>query len=105
MNSLQQLQDSLEKGFYVDNLYLRANLCKTLALESDYPALFFVTQQVLLEIARDWEGRPLTVDEAKSKEGKIIEPLRHAVKAIRLNASKETLYCILDDIVITHLTT
>lgn len=103
--NLQQLQDRLEEGFYVDNLYVMANLCKTLALDSDYPVPFFIVQQVLLEIARDWEDRPLPVDEAKSVESKMMGSFTHLIRAIRLNASKETIYNILDDIVTAYLAT
>ena len=100
----QRLQDRLEKGFYVDNLYVMAGLCKTLALNSDYPAPFFVMQQVLLGIAKDWEDRPLPVDEAKSTENKIKDYLAHLIRAIRLGASNETIYNILNNIVSVYLT-
>jgi hypothetical protein len=101
----QQLQDRLEKGFYVDNLYVMAGLCKTLALNSDYPVPFFVMQQVLLEVAKDWEDRPLPVDEAKLTENKIRDSLVHLIQAIRLNVSNETIYNILNNIVSIHLAT
>lgn len=100
---LQQLQDSLEKGFYIDNLCGMASLCKSLALDSDYPVPFFVVQQVLLEIARGWEERPLPVDEAESLQDKMIGPLTHLVNALRLEPSKETVYDILGDIVTAYL--
>lgn len=100
----QQLQDSLEKGFYVDNLYVMAGLCKTLALNSEYPVPFFVLRQVFLGIAKDWEDRPLTVEEGKSTEHKIRDSITHLIQAIKLDASSETIYNILNDIVSVYLT-
>jgi hypothetical protein len=61
-------------------------------------------QHVFLGIAKNWEDRPLPVEEAKLVENKMMEPLIHLVKAISLNASNETIYNILDNIVATYLT-
>ena len=71
---LEQLQDRLEKGFYIDNLYGMASLCKSLALNSEYSVPFFVVQQLLLDIVRDWEERPLPVEEAESLQNKMVAP-------------------------------
>jgi len=104
LENLHQLQDRLGKGFYVDNFYEMASLCKSLALGSTSPVPFFVMQHVFLGIAKNWEDRPLPVEEAKLVENKMMEPLIHLVKAISLNASNETIYNILDNIVATYLT-
>jgi hypothetical protein len=100
----QQLQDKLSEDFYVDNLYVMSGLCKALALNSEYPVPFFVLRQVFLGIAKDWEDRPLTVEEAKSTEHKIRASITHLIKAIKLDASSETIYNILNDIVSVYLT-
>jgi len=100
----QQLQDRLEKGFYVDNLYVMASLCKILALNSEYPVPFFVVQQVFLGIIKDWEDRPLSVEEAKATENKIKDSITHLIQAIKLGASNETIYNSLTDIVSVYLT-
>lgn len=100
----QQLQDRIEKDFYVDNLYVMAGLCKTLALRSESPVSFFVLRQVFLGIAKDWEDRPLPVEEAKSTEHKIKDSITHLIRAIKLDASSETIYNILNDVVSIYLT-
>lgn len=99
----QQLQDRLENGFYVDNLYVMSALCKTLALDSEHPVPFFVLRQVFLGIAKDWEDRPLTVEEAKLTEHKIRDSITHLIQSIKLDASSETIYNILNDIVSIYL--
>jgi hypothetical protein len=100
----QQLQDKLEKDFYVDNLYIMSGLCKTLALNSQYSVPFFILRQVFLGIAKDWEDRPLTVEEAKLTEHKIRASITHLIQAIKLDASSETIYNILNDIVSIYFT-
>lgn len=100
----QQLQDRLEKDFYVDNLYVMSGLCKTLALNIGYSVPFFVLRQVFLGIAKDWEDRPLTVEEAKSTEHKIKDCIIQLLHAVNLDASRETIYNILNDLVSIYLT-
>ncbi len=101
--NLQQLRGKLEKGFYLDNLYEMARLYKSLALDTASPAPFFVMEQVFLGIARDWEDRPLPVDEAKQVEEKILKSLEDFVDGIEENASSEEVSNLLNTVVSAYL--
>lgn len=101
--NLQQLREKLEKGFYLDNLYEMARLCKSLALDTASPASFFVMEQVFLGIARDWEDRPLPVEEAKQVEEKVIQTLKDLVDGIGANASSEEVFNLLNMVVSAYL--
>ncbi len=62
----------IAKGRYVDNLFEMARLCAGWALDSGNPTPFFVLEQVFVGIARDWDGRPQTVEEAQALEAAVV---------------------------------
>jgi hypothetical protein len=101
--NLQQLREKLEKGFYLDNLYEMAHLCKSLALDTISPVPFFVMEQIFLDIARKWEDIPLTVEEAKLVESKLVNPLEELVEGIEANASNEEIISLMNQVVSTYL--
>ena len=85
--SLQQLREKLNRGFYLDNLYEMARICRSMALESENPAPFFIMQKVFSGIADYWDDGPVDVEEAKLVEielkeslGKLIEMLESKAK-------------------------
>jgi len=97
--NLRQLQERLEKGFYLDNLYEMAHLCKTLASDTVYLAVFFVMGDIFLDIARRWEERALPVEEAKRVEWEMTKPLRNLIEGIERNASSEEIMDLLNTLV------
>lgn len=101
--SLQQLRENLEKGFYLDNLYEMARLCKSLALDTTSPAPFFFMAHIFLDIARQWEDKPLVVEEAKVVESKITKPLEELIEGIATNASSEEIFTLLNRVVSAYL--
>ncbi len=101
--NLRQLREKLERGFYLDNLCEMACLCKSLALDTASPAPFFVMEQVFLGIARDWEDRPLPVEEAKLVESKLIRPLEGLVEGIEANLPTEEIYSLVNEVVSDYL--
>lgn len=100
--NLQQLREKLKKGFYVDNLYEMARLCKNLALETANPAPFFIMEQIFLGIARYWEDKPIIVEEAKLVEVEMIKPLRDLIGGIEANASSEQMFHLLNRVVSSY---
>ena len=101
--NLQELRERLAKGFYVDNLYMMARLCKSLALDTSSPAPFFVMEKVFLDVAHHWEDRPLAVEEAKDVESKMIRPLEELIHGIEENASSGEILGLLNGFVAAHL--
>jgi len=101
--NLQQLREKLDKGFYVDNLYEMARLCKSLALETDYPASFFIMEQIFKGIAKYWEDKPLIVEEAKLVELEMIKPLKDLIGGIETNASSEQIVHFLNKVVSSYM--
>jgi len=99
---LQQLREKLERGFYVDNFYEMARLCKDLALGTINPVPFFVMEQIFLGIARYWEDKPIIVEEAKLVEVEMIKPLRDLIGAIEVNASSEQMFHLLNKIISSY---
>lgn len=104
MTSLQQLRDKLREGLYLDNLWQLARLSKDLAMDDPYPLPFFVMRQVFLEIARNWEDRPLPVEEANLVRSTISKPLEDLIEAIEAGVSKEELFDVLNEFVSAFLT-
>jgi hypothetical protein len=101
--NLQQLQEKLEKGFYLDNLYEIAHLCKMLASDTIYPAAFFVMRDIFLNIARRWEERALPVDEAKRVEREMARPLEDLIRGIDADVSPEVVLNLLNGVVSAYL--
>ncbi len=101
--NLQQLQEKLERGFYVDNLYEMASLCKDLALGTTSPAPYFIKEQIFLRIAENWEERPLSVEEAKLVEVEMIKPLKDLIGGIETSASSEQIIHLLNKTVSSYM--
>ena len=101
--NLQQLREKLGRGFYVDNLYEMARLCKSLALETDYPASFFIMEQIFKGIARHWEDNPIIVEEAKLVETEIIQPVKNLLDGIEANTSKAQIIELLNNVVSSYM--
>ena len=102
--NLQELRERLGKGFYLDNLYVMARLCKSLALDTASPAPFFVMEKVFLSVADHWEDRPLRVEEAKEVESKMIGSLEELIRGIESNASSQETFGLLNGVVSAYLT-
>jgi len=101
--NLQKLQEKLEKGFYLDNLYEMAHLCKMLASDTIYPAAFFVMRDIFLDIARRWEERALPVEEAKRVERKMTKPLGDLIQGIETEGSAGGVFDLLNNVVSAYL--
>ncbi len=101
--NLQKLREELKQGFYLNNLYEMASLCKDLALGVTNPAPFFVMQHIFLNIARYWEDKPLLVEEAKLVEGEMIKPLKDLIGGIEANASGEQIIHLLNKAVSSYM--
>lgn len=101
--NLQQLGKKLERGFYVDNLYEMAQLCRDLALDATNPTPFFVMEHIFLGIAKDWEDRPLTVEEAKFVESGMIKSLEELIEGIEKSALPEEVFKLLNRAISAYL--
>lgn len=101
--NLQQLQEKLAKGFYLNNLYEMARLCKSSALESNSPAPFFVMQHIFFNIARYWEDKPLPVEEARLVQSEMVKPIEDLISGIEANATSEQTLTLLNKVVSSYL--
>ena len=101
--NLQQLREKLDKGFYVDNLYEMARLCRNLALETDNPAPFFIMEQIFRGIAKYWEDKPIIVEEAKLVENEIVKPVKDLFDGIEANASSEQIIDLLNKTISSYM--
>lgn len=103
MKRLQPLKDGIDKGFYVDNLDSMASLCRSLALDTETPAIFFVIERIFRMIAEDWRDKPIDVDEAKYIEVKVAEPLNDLVNALEANCGDSELLLLTNKLVSAYL--
>ena len=92
------MREKLGRGFYVNNLYDMARLCKELALDDDNPAPFYVMQHVFSDIARHWEDRPIVVEEAKLVETEITKTIWILIDTIESGAPVEQVYNMLGEV-------
>ncbi|GEM_PF-6358732 len=103
--SLQQLRDSLKKGFYVKNLYGMIPICRGLAVNSRKPSPFFLIEQIFLNIARQWEERDLPVEEAGKVQSKMIQPLNELLDVIDKNVSDQEILDHMNKVTSIYLNT
>ena len=103
MANLQQLQDKLEKGLYLENLYEMARLCQALASDTIYRVAFFVMREIFLDIARGWDERAVPVEEAKRVEQQMLEPIRDLIRGIDRQAADEVILNLLNTVVSAYL--
>ena len=103
MANLRTLREKLEKGFYVDNLYEMARLCKSMALGSNSPVPFFIMQKIFSGIADYWDDKPVSVEDAKLVEAELKEPLRHLIDALEDKAENEKIMELADKAVLSYM--
>jgi len=103
ISELQLLKEKLGKGFYVENLYEMASLCKRLAKDSAYALAFHVLWSIFIDIARDWDGRPLPVDEATKVQQKLEAPIREVIQRLEAFRNKQELFDSLTKLVAAHM--
>ena len=101
--NVQPLRDMLGKGLYLDNLWELARVCRSLAMDASHPLPFFVMRQVFLEIANNWDERPLPVEEATYIGSKIAKPLEDLLVGLECGASAAELFDLLDAFVSARL--
>jgi len=101
--SLQKLREGLKKGFYLDNLYELARICRSMALDTTSPAPFFIMEYIFLDIVQHWEGKPLLVEDAKLVEAKIMEALEGLIEGLVADAPSEEVFSLLNRIVSDYL--
>jgi hypothetical protein len=100
--SMKKLKEKLEQGFYVDNLYEMARLCKDLALESEKPAPFYILQKIFFGIADYWEERPVEVEEARIVEGELLKSIKDLVDAIDSDVPAERIMSLMNKAVSSY---
>lgn len=103
MATLQELQEKLGRGLYINNLYEMAGICRNLALDAHDPAPFFIMRQVFLDIARRWEGKPLVEEEAQQVEESIIYTLENLIEGIMTEVSNEEVYGLMNCVASAHI--
>ncbi len=101
--NLTPLREKLAQGFYVDNLYEIASLCRVMALGSDSPAPFFIMQKVFSGIADYWDEKPVIVEEAKLVQVELAKLLRELINAIENNATAEQVMNLTNKVVSSYL--
>lgn len=92
MAELQLLKEKLDKGFFVQNFYDMAQTCESLVEDKFGGPAFYILRSIFLDIARDWNGRPISVDEATEVKNKLDAPIRELVEVLETRRSKEALF-------------
>jgi hypothetical protein len=103
LTKIQVLKEKLEQGFYVDNLYDMARLCKDMAMESKNPAPFFIMQKIFSGIADYWDNNPIIVEEAKIVEGGVLQGIKELIEGIENNMSGDQMQNIMNKVVSSYL--
>lgn len=89
---VQLLKENLGKGFFVDNLYEMASICEKLMKDSARAPAFYILRSVFLDLARDWDERPLPAEEVTKVQEKLEMPIREVIEGLEALWSKEALF-------------
>lgn len=105
MKSLQELRDRVNKGIYadIDNLYSMTDICRSLAFDTETPAIFFIIERILRLIAQDWDDNPTDADEAANLQKNITEPLINLLDALENGGSDSEQLLLANKLVSTFL--
>lgn len=102
--NLEQLKQSLQNEFYVDNLFGLADICRKLALECNTPTPFFVMGQIFSNIAQNWDDKPLSVEFAAKIKSELMTPINHIIKIIELEGSEQQIFYWVNNLIVSYLT-
>ena len=89
---LQLFKEKLDKGFFVQNLFEMARICESLMKDTFASPTFYILRSIFLDIARDWNDRALSVEEATEVENELKAPIREALEGLETHRSKEALF-------------
>lgn len=102
VTELQLLEEKLDKGFFVQNLYDMARICENLMEDTFGGPAFYILRRIFLDIARDWNDRAVSVDEAAEVENKLEAPIRQLIAVLETRRSKEALFESLAKLVVAE---
>lgn len=100
---MNELEQKLGKGLYVDNLRDLVLLCETLMQQGKHRVQLYVLQSVLFDLLQDWSGRPQTAEEVRTAEEAILDPSLRLVESLRTNQPLEAQVKALDELVESFL--
>ena len=93
-------RQKLKKGFYSNNLSDLAKHFREMSISTKWHSVCFILYEACLAIVRNWDERPVTVQEAKKVET-ILSPAFFAVlDTIELNPSPKNLLASMDELVL-----
>jgi len=92
VTELQLLKEKLDKGLFVRNFYNMAQTCESLIEDKFGGPAFYILRSIFLDIARDWNERAVSVDEATEVKRKLEAPIRELIEALETRRSKEALF-------------
>ena len=101
MNNYIKLEKKLDKGLYIQNIYEMVKICKKLSKTNLLP--FYVIQSLLLDVAKEWDGESVTVEQTQFVEENINKPIKKILDLIDNNASEKELYVALELVISGYL--
>ena len=93
------LEHLLERGLFIDNLHQMTRCCTALARNVKEPLPYFVLASVFSDLAANWDGRPLSVEEAVEMEQRIGPDLRRIIIILTETGSADELLSSLNTLV------
>jgi hypothetical protein len=83
MDWVTELEACLPGGLYVHNLRRIVVACECGVKQEGHVLPAYVVRSVFADLQRDWEGRPILVEEARRIEGLLLPALKDVVEALR----------------------
>ena len=98
---LADARQSLELGFYVDNLNHLANLFRQMVLATRWPSSCFILHEVAVAIAHDWDRRPMTSPEVMAVESQLRPRLEALLDGMSEGRTAPELQILSDQLVLS----
>ncbi len=98
-NVLPQLNSMVAEGLYVDNLRKIESLCRGVLVLGEYPAVFYVLQNICRELRMEWDDRALTVEEYNTVRARLTGLIQSLLESAQLNMGKEAMAERLDNLI------
>ena len=94
--SLRLLEEKLDKGLFVNNLRDMARICVDLARNEEPATAFYVLRSIFLDVASDWDERPLSPEEVERVESKLMPSILEVIYTLKNREPVETICHALD---------
>lgn len=99
MSEFEELRSAVEKGIFVDNLYLMAQISERIMQCPDMLVPGFVLRSAFLNVANEWDEKPIVVEDVSELCKQMRETVLELTAALENGVSFEALIGLMERLI------